>query len=391
MRDFTDETHITLAELQDPGAIERVEESGTVRYTNILLLAPGIWGDAGSGRHILYSPEGIENSADNWEDDTVNLFHERENEVTDVGRVDTESVYLGEDTGGLYADVVLHMDNPASEFADEALQNALETDGREGIQGPSVELRGEEYRFNESEGVHELVEGTFNGLGLVGLGVSPGPGSKDAAFAEQTRNRAVALAGTEHADVLTLQNNVTMNTDHVLEQLRERGISVGDDPDEDTLTTLAEAFDLELQEEEEEEDEEEESEEQNEEETEEEEEEEDVEINLEEVATRVEEIGSTVAENSERIDAMAERFEDVDDSASLSDLFKTVSNVSETLETLAEAETVEELDQRLSDLEDTEEEATSLADVGAVDQSDDDEKFIVEMGENAPQKPAFGR
>jgi hypothetical protein len=241
--------HVTLAALQNPGAITRdEEEDGKVRYGNVLLLAPGVWGDAGSGRHILYSEEGIANSADNWTDTTVNLFHERDNETAAVGDVDTDSIYIGEDDGGLYGDIVLHMDNPASKFADEALQEALATNGREGLQGPSVELRGEDYRWNDEHGVHELVEGTFNGLGLVGLGVSPGPGSEDAAFAEQTRERAVALASTGEADVLTPDTtHDTMNESELRERLAAEDVPIdADEADEDELRQLAAAFDVEL-------------------------------------------------------------------------------------------------------------------------------------------------
>ena len=380
-----DTAHVALAELQDPGAISRdEEEDGTVRYGNVLLLAPGVWGDAGSGRHILYSEEGIENSADNWEDNTVNLFHERENEVTDVGEVDTSSIFLGEDNGGLYGDVVLHMENDASRMADDLLQQALETNGREGLQGPSVELRGEEYRWNSDEGVHELVEGTFNGLGLVGLGVSPGPGSEDAAFAEQTRERAVALASDGGADVLT-RHQPTMDRDHVLEQLGERGVDV-DDPDDETLQTLAEAFDIALQDDEDGggegddmDDEEEEDDADD--------EDDDVEVNLEDVAGRVDDLADQVAQNADRIDSMAQQFEELDDGANLSDLFDTVSDVSEQLETLAEAETVEDLDERLQAIEDEPEDPTSLADVGEAETTDDGERVRSEMGPHAPDKP----
>jgi len=389
-------THVALADLQNPGAITREEEpDGTVRYGNVLLLAPGVWGDAGSGQHILYSKEGIANSADNWADNTVNLFHERENEVTDVGTIDTDSIYLGEGDGGLYGDIVLHMDNPASEFADEALQNALETNGREGLQGPSVELRGEEYRWNEDEGVHELVEGTFNGLGLVGLGVSPGPGSKDAAFAEQTRERAVALASDGGANVLT-QQTTTMHRNHILEQLRERGVELGDDPDDETLQTLAEAFDIALQDDDTDgdgdpddggDDETQPDDDDNVQ-----DDENGVDMSLEDVAGRVDEIADQVATNAERIDAMAEQFDELEDGTNLSDLFDTVSEVSEQLETLAEAETVEALDERLQAIENEPEDPTSLADVGGAERTDDEDKRVLtEMGPNATQKPRVSK
>ncbi|QLG62823.1 hypothetical protein [Halorarum salinum] len=387
-----------LADVQDPGRIERVEQDGgTVRYRNILMLAPGVWGDAGSGRHIYYSPEGIENSADNWEASTVNLFHERDNEVTDVGDVDTDTVFVDEE-GGLYGDIVLHMDNAASQFADDALQNALETDGREGLQGPSVELRGDEYRFNEEYGTHELVEGTFNGLGLVGLGVSPGPGSKDAAFAEQTQERAVALAGTDDPALLTLQDHdqTAMTRDEQIALLAEHGIDLDDDVDDDDVQALMDA--LELQDEDgEEEDNESESEDGEdgdggEDGTEEEDDDEDVDINLEEVAGRVDDVAEQVQTNAERIEALAEATEALQqDDVDLAEMSESLSTLAESIDDMADAEAVADLESRLSDIEDEPEESTSLADVGGAEVTDSDEKYLVEMGPNATQKPAFTR
>lgn len=372
-----------LAAVQDPGAIERVEEGDTVRYRDVLLLAPGVWGDAGSGRHVYYSPEGIENSADNWADNTVNLFHERENEVTDVGTVDTDAVFVGADDGGLYGDIVLHMDNPASEFADAALTNALETDGREGLQGPSAELRGDEYRFNDERGVHELVEGTFNGLGLVGLGVSPGPGSKDAAFAEQTRERAVALAGDDDAELLTPHHD--MKTEHVLEQLNERGIGVGDDPDDETLRTLAEAFDLKLQDDE---DDGEETDENGDEEgdgdgDEDDDPDEDDDMDLAEVAEQVSENAEKIATLSEQLQAVAEATEALQsDEVDLAELSESIDGLQESVADLAAGDRVDDLEQRLAALEDEPEDPASLADVDGADAptDDDDERILVEMG-----------
>jgi len=385
--------HVTLAALQNPGAITRdEEEDGKVRYGNVLLLAPGVWGDAGSGRHILYSEEGIANSADNWTDTTVNLFHERDNETAAVGDVDTDSIYIGEDDGGLYGDIVLHMDNPASKFADEALQEALATNGREGLQGPSVELRGEDYRWNDEHGVHELVEGTFNGLGLVGLGVSPGPGSEDAAFAEQTRERAVALASTGEADVLTPDTtHDTMNESELRERLAAEDVPIdADEADEDELRQLAAAFDVELADDEDDDpdgDGDNESQPDDDDNMQDDEDDE-MEMALEDVAAQVEEIGQRVSENSERIDAMADRFEDLDEGSNLSELFDTVSEMTERLETLADADDVEELEQRLQALEDEPEAPTSLADVAGNEPTDaDDEKVRDELGPNATQRP----
>ena len=366
---------LILADIQEPGAIERVEnEDESVTYSNVLLLAPGVWGDAGSGRHIFYSPEGIENSADNWEADTINLFHERNNEIVSVGSVDTDSVFVDDD-GNLYADLNFPRENDASRLADDLLQQALESNGREGIQGPSVELRGEDYRWNDEHGVHELVEGTFNGLGLVGLGVSPGPGSKDAAFAKQTRERAVALASEDDTPLFTRHDDTsTMELDDQLALLSEHGIDVeADDVDEETVQTLLEA--LELQEDDDGEDDDEDG--------------ADDEgggdddgedgddgadddgMDLSDVATKMEEIAERVQENSERIESLSEATDTLqDDSFSLKDIVESVTSLSESVEDFVEAERVDEvetqlgeIDERIEELEDEPEDAQSLADV----------------------------
>lgn len=381
-----------LAETQDPGRIERVEqEGGSVRYRNVLMLAPGVWSDAGSGRRIFYSSDGIANSADNWSETTVNLFHERENEVTDVGDVDTESLFLGEADGGLYGDIVLHMDNPASRFADEALQNALETGGQEGLQGPSVELRGEEYTFNEARGAHELVEGTFLGLGLVGLGVSPGPGSKDAAFAEQTRERAVALAGDGDADLLTLQHHETesMNREDQLALLAEHGIDLDDDVDDETVQTLLAA--LELQEDEDDGDGEDEEGDESDDDSD--GDDDGDEMDLSDVAARVDGLADQVEMNAERIEAIAEATEALQDGeVDLAELSDSVAEVDESLETLADAEAVSDLEERLAAIEDEPEDPASLADgTDEPPASDDGERILSEMGSGNPNKPTFTR
>lgn len=376
---------VTLAETQDPGAIERIEQSdGTVRYANLLLLGTGIWGDSGTQRHFLYSERTIEALAENVESTTVNLFHERENEVTDVGDLDPEALFIGEDDDGLYGDIVLHMENSASEFADEAMQNALETGGREGLQGPSLEIDGEDYVFNEDAGVHELIEGAIIGLGLVGLGVSPGPGSEDAAFAEQTRERAVALASSDTATVLSPQTHALMDPETIREQLTEHhAVQLGEDVDDETLKRLADAFDLELQDDDE--DDEEEMEDDDEEESEsddDEDDEDDVEVNLEDVAARVDAVAEQVQENAERIEAIASTQEELSEQTvdiresdvTLSDLHERVGEAPEGA-TLAEA--ITDLDGRLSDLEDGLQEPTSLADVGGAESNGEDDELIL--------------
>lgn len=233
--------HLALAEQATPGTIERVElDDGSVRYENLKLLGVGVWGDAATQRQFLYSARTIKALADSIADNTLNLFHEQDNETTEVGRLDRESVYIGDDDG-LYGDIVLSMDNSASEFADEAMQDALESGGDVGLKGPSLEIADPDHSYNRQAGALEVVDGTVTGVALVGLGVSPGPGSKDAAFAEQTQERAVALAEASNATVVTPQTNDTsMITNTIAEQLADR-------LSEEDLHELAAEHDIELQ------------------------------------------------------------------------------------------------------------------------------------------------
>ena len=389
-------THITLADIQEPGAIERIEQDdGSVRYTDVLLLAPGVWGDAGSGRHIYYSPEGIENSADNWSDNTINLFHERENEIVDVGSVDTDEVFVDGD-GNLYADLVFTRANDASRLADDLLQQALETNGREGIQGPSVELRGEDYRFNETHGTHELVEGTFNGLGLVGLGVGPGPGSKDAAFEKQTRDRAVALSDAEDASLFTRHDDTSiMELDEQITLLSEHGIDVDtDDVDEDTVQQLLEA--LKLQEDDDGEDDDEDGDGSDDEggdgddNPSDDDEDGDDDMDL---AGRIDDLAEQVKQNAENIESISQATEALqDESFSLKDIVESVTSLSESVEDFVEEErfdevetTLGEIDERIEDLEGDLEPPTSLADVD--EQTDEDSGWTTTDWGSDPARP----
>jgi polyhydroxyalkanoate synthesis regulator phasin len=110
----------------------------------------------------------------------------------------------------------------------------------------------------------------------------------------------------------------------------------------------------------------------------------------EEMQEALSEIREQVSDNAERIDAMSQQFEEMDDGSNLSDLFDTVSDVTETLETLADAETVDELENRLAALEDEPEDPTSLADVDGAEPTDaeaDDDKVRHELSQNAVNKP----
>jgi len=167
------------------GPIERKEEGGEVRYTQIKILSRGKWTDASSGVPTLYEPKNLEVQEDN----TVNIMHDSGNDVSAVGRIDAESVTV--EDGDMYADVVLHMDSAASEYADENLQQTLESGGEVGFGGPSVEIPAEGLVIEDDEatGVPKTMDGKIDGMGFVAQ-----PAAKTTAFSQQTAERQVALA-----------------------------------------------------------------------------------------------------------------------------------------------------------------------------------------------------
>jgi len=177
--------------IQNPDDIERVEEDGgAVRYTDIMLLAPGTWTDAASQQTIWYAPDAIKQSAANWSDDVVNLLHDQ-NDVSEVGRVDADSVYADDD-GRMYGDLVLSGESGASQYAVELMDAALSDDEDSILGGPSVEITDDTTEWDDTRGLEKMVEMTFSGVGLV-----TEPASKPAAFDSQTRERAVALADAD--------------------------------------------------------------------------------------------------------------------------------------------------------------------------------------------------
>lgn len=337
-----------LAGLENPGDIERVEEDGRVRYTNVKLLAPGKWTDAESRTEVNYSADGIQASVDNWEDDTVNLLHDVDNDVSEVGSVDTDEVFA-DDRGNLYGPIVLDMDSPASEYADQALQSALESGGAKGLGGPSVEIAAD--RLDDSAQPPELVEATFSGLGLVKR-----PASKPVDFARQTAERAVALSGADSALYTRQEDQMDTNidTDELRARLSEQGVELGDDlGDDDLRSAVGDAIELEN-------DEEEDGEDGDDSEGNDEEPEDDPDDDEEGEPSEME---AAVEQIAEELQAVKERLQIIEDETEqLRSEDADLSDIQETLEDLADAERVDSVEERLEALEDEPEEPNSLAD-----------------------------
>jgi len=351
------------------GAIERVEQSdGTVRYTNLSLLSPGKWTDSGSGETILYSERGISNM-EVTPDNTLNLMHDVDpstgavNPASDIGRIDHESAHT-DDKGALVADVVLHMENAASEYADENLQAALESGGKVGFGGPSVEIPAEGQELERNGDVLELVQGKVDGAGLVMQ-----PASKTVDFRNQTAEKGVALSA-ESAELarktkgVYLQEASMSDAEAKRKVLSEHGIDVEELSDDEVLALSRALAD------DEEEDKEEESEMG---EYEEDEEEEDAEMEDGEDEEEDD-------EDTEMEDGMGEGMAYIEEE--IDDLWDTVRKIEDAmmddtemearLSDLADAETVEELQSDLEAMDKQLSQGRTLADNGVNGESEDD-------------------
>jgi len=352
---------VHLAEF-DPEQIERIEESeDTVRYTNIRLIGPGVWRDSASRQEVWYSPKAM-NNLEVSEDNAVHINHDDGNDVSEVGEVDPESVENADN--GVFGDIVVDTSSAAGEFADQNLQQSLESGGAKGFGGPSVEIppEGQEVRFNDEKGLKELVKGVISGLGLVS-----NPGAKNVHFGRQTAQAAVALAGESGESVMEPNGErIDMaDPEDVRETLEEHGVDTGSmDDDElmDMASTLHDELmgDLENAEHYDEDGEEDEEEMENADNEDDEEEEEEDEMDMGEVAERVESLDERLT-NVEDMMESAMAAEDVEETLS--------EEVEDATEELADADTVQELEEakeeleaRLSELEDEPEDPKTLAD-----------------------------
>lgn len=347
--------------------IERKEEGGQVRYTSVRLLGPGVWTDAESKETIWYSPRGISN-LELDPDNTLNMMHDENNEVSDVGMIDPESVETDDD-GYLYGDLVLHLDNSASEYADENLQATLESGGAKGFGGPSVEIRNHEddVQYNEERGMRELVGGKLTGAALVS-----NPASKNVAFATQTAQRGVALSDSSQGVMVLEQDETHMDATKILEAVDVHELADAEDvqddaqniadeldvPVDEVLEVLDPLLDMDGEEEENEGDEQDmEDDEDDDEEDAEDEEGEEEEMDME---TKVQSLEERLS-NLEEMMESAMQAEDVE--ATLSDEIEDAKQDladDETVQELEEAK--EDLEKRLSELEEKPETPRSLAD-----------------------------
>jgi hypothetical protein len=345
--------HLSLQDLESE-PIEREELSDNrVAYRHVKVLQAGSWTDSGSRETIWYSPRGLENM-ELTEDNTVNIMHDADNEVSAVGEMEN----LQAEDNALYADIIINTESNAGGYADENLQKSLKTQGGAGFGGPSVEIppEGQQITFNESKGMKELTKGKINGLGLV-----MNPASKPVSFARQTAQRGVAMSGSEQTTMVLKSERTLMDPEEAREILEKFGFDTGDMDDEDVvdmlmdmgeeITEYMEKGDMEGDGEGEDG--------------------EDVEAEDGEDEEMPEEEGEGMDMES-KIESLEERLQNVEDMA------EAMMAEEEAREELADAETVqelseakEELEKRLSSLEEEPEDPKSLADGSDADKSDD--------------------
>ncbi len=343
--------------------IEREERSDSeVVYRNLKLLDEGVWTDQASKTPTLYDETTMQNTDPVYEGEgpPVNIMHDlspegEPNDASVGGHVDPNSLEASD--GALFGDVVLDTSTAAGEFADENLQSALESNGRVGFGGPSVELMPTEM----AEADHPEAEEHVTKAELTGLGLVMEPASKTVDFANETRTRQVALGDSDKGLSVQTRHMATIND--LRGDLEQYNIDTEDMTDEDVVefakglhSDLME--DLEAMEEVEmedggdmEDDEEEDD-----------MEDEDADMGEYEMGD-MEDLMMEVEELRERISDMEAEFGSM---MSAGEVESELSEATDELkQELAEADTVEELDKRLSNLESEPEEPRTMADSGS--------------------------
>ena len=204
-----------LANRHLAGPIEREElDENAVRYSSVAILSRGVWTDAGSGQPTEYDPAELEIA----DDAPVNIMHDSESDSSQAGHIDPESYHVENGTG--YADLVLDLETSAGQYADETLQETLESDGQVGFGGPSIEIPANGYDLKETgNGYPKLVNGTVEGLGLV-----KDPASKTVAFSNQVAQRGVAMSEGGEGNINVWLKEQSMS-DKTLQEIGEEELS----------------------------------------------------------------------------------------------------------------------------------------------------------------------
>jgi len=364
----SDASYLTLKSLESE-PIERVEAGdNTVRYTNVKLLSPGIWADAGSQTETFYPPEGIAALEPDFDESAhdgppLNIMHDldtdewKAHEASVAGHIDPDSLDTDDD-GNLYGDLVLDTATGAGQFADENLQSTLEKEGTVGFGGPSVEIpaRGLKQSHDPQRDMPRVDGGLLTGVALV-----MDPASKSVNFAREAARRPIAMSGT-NAKALTRQGArmapkiLEADPGEVREILDMFGLDT-DDLDDAEVMDMAEDLhgdlmdelegdgDMEMESHDGEEDDE--------------DEEEDAEMEADDG------MNDDIDAVQDRVQNLASRLEDLEDMVAnaMTDEELQAELAEAKGNELAAADTVDEIDRRLEQLEERGEEARTLTDV----------------------------
>jgi len=228
----------------DTTPIERDELSdGRVRYANLKLVDSGVWTDQNSQTPTLYDERTFSNTEPDYDTrefdgPPVNIAHDihkdgpqrnEPHEASVAGHIDPDS--LRTDGDALYGDLVLNTDDSAGAFADDNLRSALENDGTAGF-SPSVELMPTELRNATGSHAEEHVAAAE----LTGLGLVRDPASKSVDLRHETQNRAVAMAASDQSDKARVYERMLMSPDELREILDNYGLEGLDEmSDEDVM------------------------------------------------------------------------------------------------------------------------------------------------------------
>jgi molecular chaperone GrpE (heat shock protein) len=230
----------------DTEPIEREELSdGRVRYANLKLVDSGVWTDQNSQTPTLYDERTFENTEPKYNGDhdgpPVNIAHDihkdgpnrnEPHEASVAGHIDPDS--LRTDGEALYGDLVLNTDDSAGAFADDNLRSALENDGTAGF-SPSVELMPTELRNATGSHAEEHVAAAE----LTGLGLVRDPASKSVDLRHETQNRAVAMAASDQSDKARVYERMLMSPDELREILDNYGLEGLDEMSDDDVMEVA--------------------------------------------------------------------------------------------------------------------------------------------------------
>lgn len=375
----------------DTQPIEREELDGDkVAYRGLKLIDSGVWTDSGSETPTLYDDRTFENTEPEYpnghDGPPVNIAHDihktgpqkgEAHEASIGGYIDPDS--LESDGEALFGDVILDRGTDAGAFADTNLQSALENDGSAGF-SPSVELMPTELEDADDPNAEEYVKSAE----LTGLGLVRDPASKSVDLAYETQNRSVAMSANggsgESGKVLTRKTSgmrELADVDDVRSDLEQYNVDTDDMSDEDVMEfaealheDLMDTLDMASDDADDDDDEEDEAEMA---EGDDDEEDEDEEKDM---------MDDDLESMQEQLASLSDRLGDVEDALS-----ETLSegDVQEELSALAEADTVAELrdakddlDKRLSALEEEPAEGKTLADAegSGIDWSEADDTGV---------------